>query len=265
MTHRVTTVITSHNKGATIRRAVLAVASQTCPPDSILVLEDCSTDNTAEVLSGLRDSVPNFRVLHYPEKSGDWGTDMLRHAAALDADAGADYVHLLAADDYPVPDFYGQMAEGMATGAGVLFSNVRVIHADGAPLCQSCHRLPPGHHDKSDSLFGWLSSPGVLPGGTGVLLSLGACRWLHDTGAARLGPWLDSLGFPAAAWALGCWYTPEIGGVFTYEHTGYGGEGRPDGRRLRERPLAEEFFSDPLVRRDLTDRLRETLLAKVPH
>ena len=48
----VTVVIPMYNAAATIRRALDSVLAQTTPPARIVVVDDCSTDDSAEVVRG---------------------------------------------------------------------------------------------------------------------------------------------------------------------------------------------------------------------
>ncbi len=258
-TPRLTVFVTSYNKGKYIERAVRSCAEQSAPPASIVVLEDCSTDDSVAVLEALQPSVPSLRLIRYSAKSDDWMTDLLGHAGTL---AETPYVYLLGGDDYPRPGFFEAAQAGMDAGCGVIIANQQNTQASGQPICESRHSLSPGLHRQGDDLHRWVRSP-AMPGGAGVMLSREALLWLRDAGADRLGPWFDSIGYPAAAWAFGIYYLPEVYAVFLHDVNNYGGSNRPAEQKRRERPGAEAFFAEASVKERLPPDLCFALLSKV--
>jgi cellulose synthase/poly-beta-1,6-N-acetylglucosamine synthase-like glycosyltransferase len=48
-----------------IGRAIRSAAAQTLPPLEILVVDDCSTDNTLEVVKAPARGIPSLRVLSF--------------------------------------------------------------------------------------------------------------------------------------------------------------------------------------------------------
>lgn len=53
--HKISVVIPAHNAEKHIEEALLSVANQSLPPDEIIVVDDGSTDGTAELVKGLSD------------------------------------------------------------------------------------------------------------------------------------------------------------------------------------------------------------------
>src|ERR1700728_495611 len=56
-------IIPAYNVSGIIGRAIRSAAAQTDPPLEILVIDDCSTDNTAEVVRALRQENLSLRPL----------------------------------------------------------------------------------------------------------------------------------------------------------------------------------------------------------
>jgi succinoglycan biosynthesis protein ExoO len=52
-------IIPGYNVSGIIDRAIRS-AAQTCPPLEILVVDDCSTDNTVDVVKALARDIPFF-------------------------------------------------------------------------------------------------------------------------------------------------------------------------------------------------------------
>ena len=66
---RVTVVMATYNRSNVLRHALESVRSQTFPDWEALVIGDACTDDTAEVVAGMRD--PRFHYLNLPVNLGD--------------------------------------------------------------------------------------------------------------------------------------------------------------------------------------------------
>ena len=49
MTNRLTAIVPAYNEAETIADTVRSLQEQTVPPGEVIVIDDCSTDETAEV------------------------------------------------------------------------------------------------------------------------------------------------------------------------------------------------------------------------
>lgn len=95
MPSTVSVVIPSYNRASYLPQAVGSVLDQTRLPEEILVVDDGSTDNTAEVVSALRGPV---RYLHQSNR----GAGAARNYGIREAKG--DYVALLDTDDLWFPE-----------------------------------------------------------------------------------------------------------------------------------------------------------------
>ena len=66
----VSVVIATYNRSRMVREAVLAAWNQTLPPDEIVVSDDCSPDDTLEVLEALKKEVPILKIISTSTNSG---------------------------------------------------------------------------------------------------------------------------------------------------------------------------------------------------
>lgn len=64
---KITAVVPVYNRSHTIKRAIDSVLSQSCLPEEVIVVDDCSIDNTGEILKGYGDKITIIRM---PENSG---------------------------------------------------------------------------------------------------------------------------------------------------------------------------------------------------
>jgi succinoglycan biosynthesis protein ExoO len=63
-------LIPAYNVSGIIERAIRSATAQTLPPLEILVIDDCSTDNTVEVVKALGREIPSLRLLSTPANGG---------------------------------------------------------------------------------------------------------------------------------------------------------------------------------------------------
>jgi len=105
MKPRFSVIIPAFNSAATLARAVESVRMQSWPAQEIIVVDDGSTDATADVAAGFGDAVS---VVRQPNR----GVAAARNAGA--AAAGGDWLAFLDADDWYAPDRLRLHAEWIA-------------------------------------------------------------------------------------------------------------------------------------------------------
>lgn len=92
---RIGLVIRCHEQGRFLREAVASANAQTRPPDSLIIVDDGSTDETSEVLAGLRgNAIPITEVKRSPARGAVASLNDGIHAAE-----GCDLICPLDADD----------------------------------------------------------------------------------------------------------------------------------------------------------------------
>ena len=112
-------VIPAYNVSGIIERAVRSAAAQTFPPLEIIVIDDCSTDNTVEVVRALAREIPSLRLLSTPANSG---VSAARNVGLREAKA--DWIALLDADDAWKPGRLKRLSEvASATSADFVADN----------------------------------------------------------------------------------------------------------------------------------------------
>jgi succinoglycan biosynthesis protein ExoO len=99
-------LIPAYNVSGIIERALRSAAAQTLPPLEILVIDDCSTDNTVEVVRALGREIPSLRLLSTSANSGPSAARNVGLRAAK-----ADWIALLDADDAWKPGRLKRLSE----------------------------------------------------------------------------------------------------------------------------------------------------------
>lgn len=112
------TVIPVYNGEKFIRPTLESVARQTIQPDRVIVLDNCSTDKTEEIVKGFKEV--RCEWIRNPRNLGLFGNCN----RALEFATEATYLHLLCADDLVEPDFYRRLTEELSHcgGFGLAYS-----------------------------------------------------------------------------------------------------------------------------------------------
>jgi glycosyltransferase involved in cell wall biosynthesis len=122
---RLSAVIPNFNHGAVVGEAIRAIAGQTPAADEIIVVDDGSTDNSAEVLERLSKEIPRLLVLRLEENRG--AIFALNHGLKH---ARGDYVNFGAADDLVRPGLFAAMLEVLALHPQAAFACCEAIVAE---------------------------------------------------------------------------------------------------------------------------------------
>ena len=113
-------IIPAYNVAGIIERAIRSAATQTFPPLEILVVDDCSTDNTVEVVRALGRETPSVRLLSTPANGGPSAARNIGLRLAK-----ADWIALLDADDAWKPGRLERLSEvARATSADFIADNL---------------------------------------------------------------------------------------------------------------------------------------------
>ena len=113
-------LIPAYNVSGIIGRAIRSAAAQTFPPLEILVIDDCSTDNTVEVVKALARDIPSLRLLSTRANGGPSAARNVGLRAAK-----GDWIALLDADDAWKPGRLERLSEvASATSADFVADNL---------------------------------------------------------------------------------------------------------------------------------------------
>jgi succinoglycan biosynthesis protein ExoO len=103
-------IIPAYNVSGIIGRAIRSAAAQTLPPLEILVVDDCSTDNTVEVVKALGSEIPSLRLLSSLANGGPSAARNIGLRAAK-----GDWIALLDSDDAWKPGRLKRLSEVAST------------------------------------------------------------------------------------------------------------------------------------------------------
>lgn len=262
---KISVAMANYNHGHCIATALESICTQDYLPHEVLVLDDCSTDNSMSVLRSLQQRFPFLRVIQYPRKSDDWLGAFLDHACAL---LSGDYFCSLGADDLVYQGFFKTAAEAarLHPSAALIFSNYHFLDDNRKVLGGRQSGVREISFLHGEALHRQLSNPRPFETGIGTLVRKDVFRWLTASNWRDLGPWLDSMGYPLAALRDGAVYLPRVFAGFTIQVPG-----RPsyhqtiikdDEKSLHYFSKVQQFLDRVEFRSFLPDRIRSVLLRK---
>ena len=127
----VSIIIPAHNAGWCIERALASVQAQSLADFEAIVIDDGSTDDTADrVLEAVGDD-PRFRLI----RQANAGVSAARNRGL--AEAGSRYIANLDSDDVWRPEFLAELVaslEGASPAATMAFARSLWIDSDDAPI-----------------------------------------------------------------------------------------------------------------------------------
>lgn len=125
---KVSAIVPTYNRAALLPRALASIANQTHSDIEVLVVDDGSTDATAQVVAQIAATFPH--PVHYFRKSNG-GCASARNAGLRRATG--DCVAFLDSDDQWLPDALAQLAaELQRSGADFVYSPAIEMRADGS-------------------------------------------------------------------------------------------------------------------------------------
>ena len=126
---RAVAVVVTHDRLDLLRASLTAVLAQTRAPDAVVVVDNASTDGTADVV---RAAFPGVDLVVLTSNTGGAGGFALGMARALDEHA-ADLLWLLDDDTVPQPEALARLLEAWAARPGQAPALVasRVVWTDG--------------------------------------------------------------------------------------------------------------------------------------
>ena len=125
----VTALVPTYNGAAFIERTLDSLAAQTWPHLEILIGDDCSTDDTLEVVRRFAERHPNTRVLERDANLG-W----LRNSNDLMANARGELMFFAFHDDVVAPTYVEKLVEALRRHprSVLAFSDMEVHELDGS-------------------------------------------------------------------------------------------------------------------------------------
>ena len=160
---KVSVCIPTFNQAAYIEQTIKSCTQQTLKPFEILVSNDCSTDNTLEVLKRLSQEISILKVINQPGNRG-----MVPNTDAVLRAATGDYIVKLDSDDY-LATTYIEKLSGLLdehSSAGYAHGAVQEINGKGEFKKQRILARKTGFHDSDkalrNSIYGYQVAANII-------------------------------------------------------------------------------------------------------
>jgi glycosyltransferase involved in cell wall biosynthesis len=121
----ITTVIPTYRRPYMLRRAIRSVLDQTYPHFKICVYDNASSDETAEVVSGLASRDSRIRYHCHPENIGAQD-NFIFGLSQVDTPL----VHLISDDDFLLPGFFAQATSALNKNPNAAFFSGGMLSAN---------------------------------------------------------------------------------------------------------------------------------------
>ena len=126
----VSIIMAAYNAEKTILEAITSVQKQTFPDWELLVVNDCSTDSTAKIVSGISGSDSRIHIINNTVNSGV----SLTRKRGLD-EARGEWIAILDSDDIWMPNkLEKQIKLANQTGGELIFTGSAFMDEGGTPL-----------------------------------------------------------------------------------------------------------------------------------
>lgn len=124
----ITVVMSAYNVGEYIEQAMRSVLNSTHKDLELIIVEDCSTDNTLAIAQGIAEEDERVKIIQQPENKGaGWA-----RRTGIEAAQG-EYVICIDSDDYITEDFLALLyTRACETDADIVSGGVTQIHDDGS-------------------------------------------------------------------------------------------------------------------------------------
>ena len=91
----------NYNEGPNIKRSLQKILSQSLRPDEIIIIDDCSTDNSIEIIQEIIKDEPEIRLIQNEKNIGTCASlNRIVH------EASCEFFHLVGTDDFVLPGYY---------------------------------------------------------------------------------------------------------------------------------------------------------------
>jgi len=129
-----TTVIPAYNAERFIGQTLESVAAQTRPPDRLVILDNCSTDSTPEIIRSFQARHPKLPCEYRRNEANIGGVANFNRA--FDFAAETDLLHVLSADDLIKPCFFETLLPTLqgVEGRGLAHCALEFIDEGGKPV-----------------------------------------------------------------------------------------------------------------------------------
>lgn len=146
---KVSVIVPCYNVEAYLEKGLDSLTKQTLTDLEIICIDDCSTDNTLEILHRYAKTDSRIKVIEHKKNTG---VSIARNDGMKQATG--DYIGFIDPDDYIDLDFYEKLYKAaIETSVDIVKGNVKTIYSDGRVKSSSKAIKKIEHHPYNFSTF----------------------------------------------------------------------------------------------------------------
>jgi len=129
---KVSVIIPNYNHALFLSQRINAVLNQTFSDFEVIILDDCSTDSSKDVIEGYRDHEKITHIIYNEENSGGVFKQWIKGIGV----AKGEYIWIAESDDYADPQFLAKTMEAMLADARLkmVFTDSYIVDESGVEL-----------------------------------------------------------------------------------------------------------------------------------
>ena len=149
---KVSVLMPSYNHEAYVGATIESVLRQSYSDFEFIIVDDCSTDGTVEVIKKFND--PRIRLFVFDKNTGGLGAD-----AKCIAEARGDYIAIICSDDLYMPDKLEQQVRYLDNepDCAAVFTLPRLIDEDGNYFKDESHPFYTVFRQPNRTRYEWLN------------------------------------------------------------------------------------------------------------
>lgn len=138
----VSVIVPNYNHAPYLKQRIDSVLNQEYQDFELILLDDCSTDNSRDILAGYADN-PHVSHVVFNEKNS--GSTFKQWEKGLELAKGR-YIWIAESDDYASPHFLRELMPLLLNNSDTVlaFSGSRMVDAEGVPLMKDWDKFPSG-------------------------------------------------------------------------------------------------------------------------
>lgn len=212
-------VIPNFNHADYLEGALRSVLSQSRPPDEVIVVDDCSTDDSVAIVRGIMAEYPTVRLIRNERNLGIFGAVEVGTASI-----SSQYIYILSADDIVLPGFFedGMSLLRQSPKAGLCAGRRRLLDPNRGELTappEPVWSVPRSDYFAPRDLAPLVENGLWIAGNTAILnrdafRSVGGFR-------EQLGPYSDWFAYMTVSFRMGACLIPRPVSAFRPLPAGY--------------------------------------------
>lgn len=125
--HQISVIVTSYNNGLYIKKALMSIINNTFKDIEIIVVEDCSTDNSKTIINQIIKDNPDVDIkLIKNEKN--LGAGMSRRIGI--ENAIGEWISLIDADDWIEPEFFERLISNADENIDIIYGRINYAESE---------------------------------------------------------------------------------------------------------------------------------------